>query len=71
VEAAIFINSSLGSGERGKIRSSRLPKAIVEDAIAEAEGRYDEAAAGRSPDEFMKVAVEADVLFKKLFSKSP
>jgi hypothetical protein len=53
---AIFINSSLGSGERGKIRSSRLPKAIVEDAIAEAEGRYDEAAAGRSPDEFMKVA---------------
>lgn len=56
--AATFINSSQGSGERGKIRSKRsgLSEEDMVKAMADEEDRSDEASAARTHDEFMKVA---------------
>lgn len=62
-KGAIFINSSLDSGERGKARSKRgapHDEAIDEGSMAEEEDRSGKAAAGRRPDEFMKVAPKGD-----------
>ena len=55
---AIFINSSQDSAGRGKARSKRsgLHEEGMAKAMSDEEDRSGEAAAGRIPDEFMKVA---------------
>lgn len=57
-KGAIFISSSQGSTERGKSGSKRsgLNEEGMAKAMRDEEDRSGEAAAGRTPDEFMKVA---------------
>jgi len=59
--AAIFINSSQDLAERGKARSKRsgLNEEDMASAMSDEEDRSGKAAAGKIPDEFMKVAAKA------------
>ncbi len=64
-KAAIFTNSSQGSSERGKAGSKRSgpnDELIAEGAMGEEEDRSGEAAADRTPDEFVKIAPKAKLV---------
>ncbi|MBF8262984.1 MAG: hydrolase [Parachlamydiales bacterium] len=65
---AFFINSSQSSGERGTAGSERSgsnDESIAEGAMDEEEDRSGKAAAGRTPDEFMKEAILMNSIHKR------